>query len=237
MAKIDYSQLPTIRVTFDDGKIASYQVTAYHGAQIGCFAYQMNSVHASGYIYKGNTPTNEPIPPWEPTTELIEAVAAHLVKGAAATTFVIMGDAINRGTEVRKPAPLYDPYAPGSVRASAALLFDTKTFVEYLIKHKVGTIYASPIGRNRNHSSPSNFSLCQVWIWVPPESIGWVIPNSEAVFNHKSVPKAEWAKNVSDYWLRSYRDYLKKDETYDWDYLVKNGMHAESPLFARALDY
>ena len=174
----------------------NYQLTWYNGNNIslGCFmTHIVNITLGPDYVNPGNAAKE--MPKWgkhDVPKEILERLVQHFIKGISAT-FVLIGSNSNHGSKAspKNPVP-----PDGMVE-----VFDTTDFVEMLIKHKIGIVYASPIGRNAGHASQKDTSLCQIWIWIPPHKVDLILPGSAAVFNTGSEPSREaWAKGMMDKW-------------------------------------
>lgn len=147
--------------------------------------------------------------PEEERVKLFKAIAAgftkELGKGMSTTwqpagdakyypmgaTFVMLADNINS----------YTPDFPkNSGIASSGHIKNCKTsdFANWLRDSKTGVLVASPIGRNQHHGSPKNFSLTQMWIWVPPQHCGFLLPESWYISGTEQMPKTEeWYEKVT----------------------------------------
>lgn len=87
---------------------------------------------------------------------LYEGQAARY--GAAVYGAIIFSDRINRGSP-SSPAPLG---TFGTARMSTA------GFAKYLASHpEHGTVFSSPIFHNPNHVRKADWSLCQIWTFLP----------------------------------------------------------------------
>lgn len=214
-------------------KVYNFSTTKHcNGAVIGCFSSTITGIVVScinpdNVLLEGNGEFKAGVPAWEMTPELKEALYTYISQGALTSTFVLLGDAINKGTERRIPPEMACPYGTP---------WRVAQFIEYIIETKKGIVYASPIGVNRNHNRPSDLSLCQAFIWVPPESLELVIPGSSAVFNEDNeVTLEKWVAYQNSKFEQFSRFYPSDQKFQDnsWENIRKTGMR-KSPLFTRA---
>jgi len=222
-------QMPKFTVKFDDGRSESYTISgSYSQSSLGCQAACLYSIGAySNGVTHGI--------PWEPDEPLIRTIITYLLstgigKQYPKFTFVLMGDCVNKDTPCR---PYYGRGSGGKFKFE----FHTSTLVEYLIKYRIGTMYCSPIGKNVRHNSPEDFSLSQMWIWIPEYAYEFIIPNSAQMFNPQEPDRETWAKAVFEGWqsqsMSPETKKILKDR--NWNSLVASAMRKASVLFKSAL--
>src|ERR1700682_1542183 len=128
----------------------------YSGSSIslGCFMSHLANLNFSPDYFVGAKVGTEAMPKWgkhDVPKEILDKLVEHLIKSFTAT-FILIGRHSNAGS----------PASPnGQAPDGMVEFFNTTDFVELLIKHKIGIVYASPIGRNASHASQKDTSLCQ----------------------------------------------------------------------------
>lgn len=115
----------------------------------------------------------------------------------------VMSDVINHEALVRRPKSgvhdfIYEVFG------------STAQFAKYLIDNKIGYIIASPIVQNPTHSSKTNYSLNQVWLWIPPGHLPRAL-NVTTVYGEEKFPSIDsWITTIGqDLGLSTKEDVIK----------------------------
>lgn len=105
-------------------------------------------------------------------------------------TFIVLSDNINS----------YTPDFPkNSGIAGHGHIKNVKTsdFVQWLVNTRRGVVVGSPIGRNQHHQTAKNFSMTQMWIWVPPQHCHFLLPGSFFMSAPELLPsKEQWYEDT-----------------------------------------
>jgi hypothetical protein len=107
---------------------------------------------------------------------------------ASTTTFIVMSDYINSETPAKGGEKPVDGFLP---------IARTADFVDFLVEKKCGIVVGSPIGRNLNHTTPTDYSVVQVWIWVPPHRTQDVIKETAFITDDSGAANlSQWLEGV-----------------------------------------
>lgn len=115
--------------------------------------------------------------------------------------FVLMSDAVNSGSSLRNSGSIYRPKG-----------LTIANFVQYIIERKIGIVIGTPIGRNSLHNTSLDTSLVQLWIWIPPGHVPFMMPGSAFMYGAESLPDwSEWWDITSkSTGIKSKEDIQKK---------------------------
>jgi hypothetical protein len=109
----------------------------------------------------------------------------------------VLSDAINYKSTARAGGVTFEEKKK-SLNSAGRACFEYKTsdFAKYLIKNKIGYVMESPIVQNRNHVTYGNYSLNQLWIWVPEHSLRRAILVEGHHGKEKFPTREEWEKEI-----------------------------------------
>lgn len=150
-----------------------------------------------------------PEPPVEESKKVLEYIKTHdfndvsldayraIVDVANLHPIWILSDVVNRGSKVRENG--YEPPPRGSGAAEDVFYYIATTagFVKYLIDKKIGYVLTSPIVQNPAHRMDNNYSLNQVWVWIPPNHLNRTLSAAAQHGEDRLPSKEDWAKVVS----------------------------------------
>lgn len=127
--------------------------------------------------------------------ELLSKAYGSIIDMCTATPIWVMSDVINEKAPARKQPLSRSPLNvyPGH---KVDILGNTGGFAKHLIENKIGYVLASPIVQNPNHRMKTNYSLNQVWIWVPPKHLGRCVNVAQQFGADKFPTKDDWVATV-----------------------------------------
>lgn len=98
------------------------------------------------------------------TDEIIkDMLYTQLVPSLQGYGAIVFSDRVNRGTRASMAA--YRPFGTTNLSTAA--------FAAWLGKHpEYGPVFSSPVFHNPNHTSGTDFSLCQIWTFFPKSREG-----------------------------------------------------------------
>lgn len=132
-----------------------------------------------------------------------EKLCISIAESCAETPLWVLSDVINYKSPARHVGESYTKIPDSGILKfvygiPTYLISRTSTFADYLIRHKVGYIFESPIVQNPAHRTWGGYSLNRAWFWIPPKHLGRTLGIS-AQYGQENFPTLEnWKKIIQN---------------------------------------